>query len=53
MMLRQGATITNLQDVFDNLRRSQRSISKKVLKLIQSWKPEKVERILRENQQKN
>ena len=48
MMLRQGATITNLQDVFDNLRFSQRAVSKKVLKLIQTWTPEKVERILRQ-----
>ena len=48
MMLRQGATITNLQDVFDNLRFSQRAISKKALKLIQTWTPEKVERILKQ-----
>lgn len=47
MMLRQGATITNLQDVFDNLRFSQRAVCKKALKLIQTWKPEKVERILK------
>lgn len=46
MMLRQGATITNLQDVFDNLRFSQKQISKKTLKLIQTWTPEKVERII-------
>lgn len=48
MMLRQGAAIVNLQDVFDNLRFSQRALSKKVLKLIQTWTPEKVERILNE-----
>lgn len=46
MMLRQGATITNLQDVFDNLRFSQKAVSKKALKLIQTWTPEKVERII-------
>jgi hypothetical protein len=46
MMLRQGAAITNLQGVFDNLRLSQKNLSKKVLKLIQTWTPEKVERIL-------
>ena len=46
MMLRQGAAITNLQDVFDNLRFSQKQISKKALKLIQTWTPEKVERII-------
>lgn len=48
MMLRQGATITNLQDVFDNLRFSQRAVSKKVLKLIQSWTPQKIERIIKQ-----
>lgn len=46
MMLRQGAAIVNLQELFDNLRFSQKAISKKVLKLIQKWKPEKVERII-------
>jgi len=46
MMLRQGASIVNLQDLFDNLRYAQKLISKKALKLIQTWKPEKIERIL-------
>lgn len=46
MMLRQGASITNLQGVFDNLRYAQKHLSKKVLKLIQTWTPEKIERIL-------
>jgi len=46
MMLRQGAAITNLQGVFDNLRYAQKHLSTKVLKLIQTWTPEKVERIL-------
>jgi len=46
MMLRQGASIVNLQDIFDNLRFAQKLISKKALKLIQTWKPEKVERII-------
>lgn len=46
MMLRQSAAVTNLQDVFDNLRYSQKMISKKALKLIQTWTPEKVERII-------
>ena len=46
MMLRQGAAIVNLQDLFDNLRFAQKLISKKALKLIQTWKPEKVERII-------
>lgn len=46
MMLRQGSAITNLQGVFDNLRYAQKHLSKKVLKLLQTWTPEKVERIL-------
>ena len=46
MMLRQGAAITNLQVVFDNLRFAQKQLSKKILKLIQTWTPEKVEKIL-------
>jgi len=48
MMLRQGAALVNLQDVFDNLRFAQKQISKKVLKLIQTWTPEKVKRIINE-----
>ena len=44
-MLRQGAALTNLQDVFDNLRYSQRMLSKKILKMVQSWTPEKIQRI--------
>jgi len=46
MLLRQGAAITNLQDVFDNLRFSQKALSMKILKLIQTWTPEKVKRII-------
>lgn len=49
MMLRQGAAIVNLQDVFDNLRFSQQSLSKKALKLIQQWTPEKVRRIINQD----
>ena len=48
MMLRQGAALVNLQDVMDNLRFSQKSISEKALKLIQTWTPEKVKRIINE-----
>lgn len=48
MMLRQGAALINLQDVFDRLRQSQKAMSKKVLKLIQTWTPSKVRRILNE-----
>lgn len=46
MMLRQGASIVNLQELFDNLRKSQKALSTKVLKLIQTWRPNKVQRIL-------
>lgn len=46
MMLRQGAAIVNLQELFDNLRLSQKVVSQKVLKLIQKWKPAKVQRII-------
>jgi hypothetical protein len=45
-MLRQGAAITNLQDVFDNLRVSQKHMSSLALKLIQGWTPEKVQRLI-------
>ena len=45
MMLRQGASIVNLQDLFDNLRFSQKCLSKKILKLIQKWSAKKIERI--------
>ncbi len=47
-MLRQGAALTNLQDVFDNLRMSQKHLSMLALKLIQGWSPEKVARIINE-----
>lgn len=46
MMLRQGAAIVNLQDLFDNLRLSQKALSQKTLKLIQKWSPQKVKRII-------
>jgi len=46
MMLRQSASIVNLQDIFDNLRYAQKLLAKKTLKLIQTWTPEKVERII-------
>jgi hypothetical protein len=49
MMLRQSSAIVNLQELFDNLRVSQKHLSKKVLKLIQKWSPEKVERIINED----
>lgn len=45
-LLRQGASLVNCQDLFDNLRFSQKMISQKVLKLIQTWTPSKVKRII-------
>lgn len=48
MQLRQGAAITNLQTIFDRLRLSQKMVSQKMLKLIQTWTPDKVKRILNE-----
>lgn len=46
MMLRQGSAVTNLQHVFDNLRYAQKLLAQKVLKLIQTWTPSKIEKIL-------
>lgn len=48
VMLRQGAALVGLQDVFDSLRFSQETASKKVLKMTQSWSPQKLQRILGE-----
>lgn len=48
MMLRQGASIVNLQELFDNLRLSQKIISQKVMKMIQSWNVNKVKKIINE-----
>lgn len=48
MMLRQGAALVNLQELFDNLRNSQKAVSKKVLKLLQKWSPAKVQRVINE-----
>lgn len=48
VMLRQGAALVGLQDVFDNLRYAQKILSKKILKIIQSWSKQKIERILGE-----
>ncbi len=48
VMLRQGAALIGLQDVFDGLRFSQECVSKKVLKIIQTWSPEKIKRIINE-----
>lgn len=48
VMLRQGAALVGLQDLFDNLRFAQKTVSKKALKLIQTWSPQKMQRILGE-----
>lgn len=47
-LLRQNAAEVAQQDLFDNLRYSQKLISQKVLKLIQTWSPEKILRIIKE-----
>lgn len=46
MMLRQSASLVSLQDLFDNLRLSQKKVTEKVLELVRTWTPEKVQRIL-------
>ncbi len=48
VMLRQGAALVGLQDLFDNLRFSQEQVSRKVLQMIQGWTPEKLKRVLNE-----
>ncbi len=48
VMLRQGAALVGLQDIFDNLRYAQEIVSRKVIKLITSWSPEKMRRIMNE-----
>jgi hypothetical protein len=48
VMLRQGAALVGLQDVFDNLRFAQECVTKKTLKMVQEWSPDKLQRILGE-----
>jgi hypothetical protein len=48
VMLRQGAALVGLQDIFDNLRYAQELVSRKALKMMQSWTPEKMKRIMNE-----
>lgn len=45
MAMRQQAALSNLQDVIDNWAYTQKLISLKVLKIIQNWTPEKIERM--------
>lgn len=46
MMIKQGSSIVNLQDVFENLRYCQKQLAHKTLKIQQNWTPEKVKRII-------
>ena len=46
MMLRQSASLVNLQDIFDNVRYAQKLAVSKMLKMMQAWLPAKVEKIL-------
>ena len=48
VMLRQGAALVGLQDLFDNLRYAQKLMSKKTLKMMQGWNDQKIERIIGE-----
>lgn len=44
-MLRQSAAIVNLQTLFDNLRFAQKHLARKMVKLAQTWTPDKIQRI--------
>jgi hypothetical protein len=46
MMLRQGASLVNIQDLMENLRFAQKQAARKCIKMMQNWTPEKVKRIL-------
>jgi len=46
MMLRQGASLVNLQDLFENLRFAQKQAAGKCIKMMQNWTPQKIQRIL-------
>lgn len=48
VMLRQGAALVGLQDIFDNLRFAQELVSRKCLKMAQGWSTEKLRRIMNE-----
>lgn len=45
-LIRQGAAIANIQEIMDNLRYAQQYLTKKVVKLIQTWTPQKISRII-------
>lgn len=46
MMLRQGASLVNIQDIMENMRYAQKQIARKCIKMMQGWTPEKAERLL-------
>lgn len=46
MMLRQGASLVNIQDLMENVRFAQKQAARKCIKMMQNWTPEKVKRIL-------
>lgn len=46
MMLRQGASLVNLQDIMENLRFAQKQAARKCIKMMQKWTPQKVQRII-------
>lgn len=49
VMLRQGAALVGLQDIFDNLRFAQEVASRKCIKMITKWTPEKMKRVMNED----
>ena len=46
MMLRQGASLVNIQDIMENVRFAQKQAAKKCVKMMMKWTPKKIERIL-------
>ncbi len=47
-LIRQSAALANKQELFDNLRYAQKCVTHKCMKIIQTWTPEKIQRILGE-----
>lgn len=47
-LIRQGASIVNIQELMDNLRYAQYYLTKKIIKLAQTWTPEKISKIIGE-----
>jgi len=46
MMLRQSASLVNIQDIMENVRFAQKQVAKKCIKMMQKWTPEKTQRII-------